>query len=110
MCSGHQLLLHGDSLLGFARSGQLLRTEALLGIGLQFRMGGDAQLRLGSSSVELFKGSTIGWINTGMPARHPFSIKTRLATASIQGTTVFIAYTDSQLKISTWEGKVLVTT
>lgn len=105
-----------------ARSGQLLRAKALLrttkpgrmqvmlGTGRQFRMGGDAQLRLGTSSVELLKGSIIGWINPGVPARHPFSIKTRLATASIQGTTVFIEYTDSQLKIFSWEGNVLVTT
>ena len=105
-----------------ARSGQLLRTDALLrttkpgrmqvmlGTGRQFRMGGDAQLRLGSSSVELLKGSIIGWINPGIQTRHPFTIKTRLATASIQGTTVFIEFTDSQCKIFSWEGKVLVTT
>lgn len=105
-----------------ARSGQLLRTDALLrttkpgrmqvmlGTGRQFRMGGDAQLRLGSSSVELLKGSIIGWINPGIQTRHPFTIKTRLATASIQGTTVFIEFTDSQFKIFSWEGKVFVTT
>ena len=105
-----------------ARSGQLLRTDALLrttkpgrmqvmlGTGRQFRMGGDAQLRLGSSSVELLKGSIIGWINPGTQTRHPFTIKTRLATASIQGTTVFIEFTDSQFKIFSWEGRVLVTT
>ena len=105
-----------------ARSGQLLRSDALLrttkpgrmqvmlGTGRQFRMGGDAQLRLGSSSVELLKGSIIGWINPGTQTRHPFTIKTRLATASIQGTTVFIEFTDSQFKIFSWEGKVLVTT
>ena len=105
-----------------ARSGQLLRTDALLrttkpgrmqvmlSTGRQFRMGGDALLRLGSSSVELLKGSIIGWINPGSQTRHPFTIKTRLATASIQGTTVFIEFTDSQFKIFSWEGKVLVTT
>lgn len=105
-----------------ARSGQMLLTDTLLrttkpgrmqvmlGSGRQFRMGGDAQLRLGSSSVELLKGSIIGWINPGTRVRHPFSIKTRLATASIQGTTVFIEYTDSQFKVFSWEGTVLVTT
>ena len=57
-----------------ARSGQSLKTNALLrtvkpgrmqvmlGNGRQFRMGGDAQLRLGASNVELLKGSIIGWI------------------------------------------------
>ena len=62
-----------------ARSGQSLRTSTLLrttkpgrmqvmlGNGRQFRMGGDAQLRLGSSDVELLKGSIIGWIKPGTP-------------------------------------------
>ena len=105
-----------------ARSGQVLRTDVLLrttkpgrmqvmlDTGRQFRMGGDAQLRLGSSSVELLKGSIIGWINPGAQSRDPFTIKTRLATASIQGTTVFIEFTDRQFKVFSWEGKVLVMT
>ena len=105
-----------------ARSGQSLRTSTLLrttkpgrmqvmlGNGRQFRMGGDAQLRLGSSDVELLKGSIIGWIKPGATRRHPFTIKTRLATASIQGTTVFLEFTDQQFKVFSWEGTVLVET
>ena len=105
-----------------ASSGQVLSTDALLrttkpgrmqvmlGTGRQFRMGGDAQLRLGNSGVELMKGAIIGWINPDTQNRAPFTIKTRLATASIQGTTVFIEYTDNQFKIFSWEGKVAVTT
>ena len=105
-----------------ARSGQNLitntllktnkpgRMQVLLGNGRHFRMGGDAQLRLGSSNVELLKGSIIGWIQPGTSQSQPFSIKTRLATASIQGTTVFIDYTGEQLKIFSWEGVVSVET
>ena len=105
-----------------ARSGQNLitktllktnkpgRMQVLLGKGRHFRMGGDAQLRLGSSNVELLKGSIIGWIQPGTSPSNPFSIKTRLATASIQGTTVFIEYTDEQLRIFSWEGNVSVET
>ena len=101
-----------------ARSGQALKTnsilktsksgrmQVLLDNGRQFRMGGDAQLRLGSTNVELLKGSIIGWIQPGALRIKPFTIKTRLATASIQGTTVFIEYTDDKFKILSWEGTV----
>ncbi len=105
-----------------ARSGQPLKTKSLLrtekpgrmqvmlGNGRQFRMGGDAQLRLGAANVELLKGSIIGWIKPGTPRRSPFTIKTRLATASIQGTTVFLEFTDQQFKVFSWEGTVQVET
>ena len=101
-----------------ARSGQTLQTNSLLKTkktgrmqvlldnGRQFRMGGDAQLRLGSTNVELLKGSIIGWIQSGVSRAQPFNIKTRLATASIQGTTVYIEYNNEQLKVLSWEGKV----
>ena len=105
-----------------ARSGQALRTNAvlrtskpgrmqvMLGNGRQFRMGGNAELRLGAANVELLKGSIIGWIKAGTPTSNPFTIKTRLATASIQGTTVFIELTDQKFKIFSWEGTVQVET
>ncbi|QNI74815.1 putative FecR family protein [Synechococcus sp. NOUM97013] len=100
-------VLSTDALLRTTKPG---RMQVMLGTGRQFRMGGDAQLRLGNSGVELIKGAIIGWINPGTQNRAPFTIKTRLATASIQGTTVFIQYTDNQFKIFSWEGKVTVTT
>lgn len=105
-----------------ARSGQTLtdntmlrtakpgRMQIRLGTGRQFRMGGDALLRLKGATVQLQKGSLIGWIKPGLKNRQPFRIKTRLATASIQGTTVFIELTDEQLKIFSWEGEVKVST
>ena len=105
-----------------ARSGQSLKTNALLrtvkpgrmqvllGNGRQFRMGGDSQLRLGASDVELLKGSLIGWIKPGTLRRNPFKIRHRLATASIQGTTVFVESTDQHFKVFSWEGTVQVET
>ena len=92
------------------RTNQPGRMQVLLGNGRQFRMGGDAQLRLGSSGVELLKGSIIGWIQPGASPLNPFRITTRLATASIQGTTVFIEYTDEHFKVFSWEGTVTVET
>jgi ferric-dicitrate binding protein FerR (iron transport regulator) len=59
---------------------------------------------------KLLKGSIIGWIKAGTPRSNPFTIKTRLATASIQGTTVFIELTDQKFKIFSWEGTVQVET
>ena len=64
--------LPGDSEIN-ARSDQSLNTNALLftakpgrmqvmmGNGRQFRIGGDAQLRLGATNLELMRGSIIGW-------------------------------------------------
>ena len=99
--------LQADVLLRTSKPG---RMQVMLDRGRQFRMGGDAQLRLGSSDVELLRGSIIGWITHGGKRLDPFTIKTRLATASIQGTTVFIEFTDRQFKIFSWEGEVVVTT
>ena len=86
------------------------RMQVMLGNGRQFRMGGDALLRLSGNSVELLKGSVIGWIRPNATNRRPFQIRTRLATASIQGTTVFIELNDDTFKVFSWEGRVQVTT
>ena len=105
-----------------ARSGQnlidntMLRTvkpgrmQVRLSTGRQFRMGGNALLRLKGSTVQLQRGSLIGWIKPGLKNQQPFRIQTRLATASIQGTTVFIELNDETLKIFSWEGEVNVST
>ena len=86
------------------------RMQVMLGNGRQFRMGGDALLRLSGNSVELLKGSVIGWIRPTAKNRLPFEIRTRLATASIQGTTVFIELNDDTFKVFSWEGRVQVKT
>ena len=101
------LTLQRDSLLRTTKPG---RMQVKLGDGREFRMGGNALLRLKPSSVQLLKGSIIGWIKPGSKRKQPFTIQTRLATASIQGTTVFIELTDDVFKVFSWEGLVLVTT
>ena len=105
-----------------ARSGQdlfdntVLRTskpgrmQIKLSSGRQFRMGGNALLQLKNSTVTLKRGALIGWIQPGLKNRQPFTIQTRLATASIQGTTVFIELDDDKLKVFSWESEVNVAT
>jgi FecR protein len=105
-----------------ARAGQilapasLLRTEkpgrlqVQLANGRQFRLGGDAVLRLGAGGLNLEKGQIIAWVNPGQKGGSPLKIQTRVATASIVGTTVFIEATEDSLKVFSWEGHVRVET
>lgn len=105
-----------------ARNGQslqpatLLRTSkpgrmhVMLSNGREFRFGGDSQLKLTGPGVELLKGSIIGWVRPNTTNRRPFEIKTRLATASIQGTTVFLELNDDSFRVFSWEGRVQVRT
>lgn len=86
------------------------RMQVKLSNGRQFRMGGDAKLKLAGAGVELLKGSIIGWINPSITNRRPFQIRTRLATASIQGTTVFLELNDDTFRVFSWEGNVQVRT
>ena len=86
------------------------RMQVKLSNGRQFRMGGDAELKLAGAGVELRKGSIIGWINPATTNRRPFKIRTRLATASIQGTTVFLELNDDTFRVFSWEGEVRVRT
>ena len=86
------------------------RMQVKLSNGRQFRMGGDAELKLAGAGVELLKGSIIGWINPSITNRRPFQIRTRLATASIQGTTVFLELNDDTFRVFSWEGAVQVRT
>ena len=96
-----------DALLRTNKPG---RMQVMLKNGRQFRMGGDASLRVGASTIQLFKGSVLGWVKPGQIRRVPFRIKTRVATASIQGTTVWMELTDDQFKVLSWEGTVQVET
>jgi hypothetical protein len=92
----------------------LLRTEkpgrlqVLLADGRSFRLGGDALLRLGREDLELERGQIIAWINPGKKGGPPLRIRTRVATASIAGTTVFIDATPTEVKFFSWEGRVEV--
>jgi len=105
-----------------ARSGQTLSQQSLLRTqkpgrmqvrlpdGRSFRLGGDALLRLNGRQLELQQGQIIAWVNPGSKGGAPLQIRTRVATASIVGTTVFIEASDDQLKVFSWEGTVLVET
>ena len=103
---------HGQSLIPstLLRTSKPGRMQVKLSNGRQFRMGGDAELKLAGAGVELLKGSIIGWVNPSITNRRPFQIRTRLATASIQGTTVFLELNDDTFRVFSWEGNVQVRT
>jgi hypothetical protein len=96
-------ILAPNSLLRTTRPGRL---QVQLADGRQFRLGGDSVLRLGSRGLKLEQGQIIAWVNPGQQGGSPLRIHTRMATASIVGTTVFIEATDTGLKIFSWEGQV----
>jgi len=103
-----------------ARPGQILAARTLLRTqkpgriqlelanGRRFRLGGDAVARLAPDGVDLENGQIIAWVNPGSKGGSPFRIRTRVATASIVGTTVFIEATPESLKVFSWEGRVSV--
>jgi ferric-dicitrate binding protein FerR (iron transport regulator) len=86
------------------------RMQVRLADGRSFRLGGDALLRLSGSSLDLRRGQIIAWVNPGSGGGSPLRVKTRVGTASIEGTTVFIDATDTDVKVFSWEGSVAVTT
>lgn len=100
-------LLGPNVLLRTAKPGRL---QVQLANGRQFRLGGDAVLRIGAGALTLEKGQIIAWVNPGQKGGSPLKIRTRVATASIMGTTVFIEAGDDSLRIFSWEGHVRVET
>jgi len=100
-------ILAADSTLRTEKPG---RVQVLLANGRQFRLGGDAVLHLGPGDLNLEKGQIIAWVNPGQKGGTPLRIRTRVATASIVGTTVFIEATADSLKMFSWEGHVRVET
>jgi hypothetical protein len=105
-----------------ARSGQALltgsrlrtlkpgRLQVMLANGRNFRLGGDAVARLVSDGVAMERGQIIAWVNPGAQGGAPLRIRTRVATASIMGTTVFLDVSEASVKVFSWEGHVRVTT
>ena len=105
-----------------ARAGQrlvnrsLLRTQppgrlqVRLADGRRFRLGGDALLRLTGGGLDLQRGKIIAWLTPAGRAGGPLRLRTRVATASIEGTTVFVDASPERVKIFSWEGEVQVTT
>ncbi|WP_191964766.1 FecR family protein [Synechococcus sp. RSCCF101] len=86
------------------------RMQVRLQDGRSFRMGGDAVLRISGDSLDLRKGQLIAWINPGATRRAPLRVKTRVGTASIQGTTLFIDDRGDEVIFLSWEGEVSLTT
>ena len=73
-----------------------------------FRMGGNASLQLNGNTINHKSGQIIAWIAPGGSLKAPLKIVTRIATASIRGTTLFIddRGDDDKIIFLSWEGKV----
>ncbi|WP_216906646.1 FecR family protein [Synechococcus sp. CCY 0621] len=84
------------------------RLQILLADGRSFRLGGNAQLRLEPTLLDLVRGRIIAWIDPGSKGSTPLRVRTRVGTASIQGTTVFIEATADKVLFLSWEGNVEV--
>jgi len=105
-----------------ARRGQRLATKTLLRTnkpgrlqvrlpdGRSFRLGGDSLLEIGPKGIDLLRGQIIAWVNPGQKGVSPLQIRTRVATASIMGTTVFIESSTEKVSFFSWEGQVEVDT
>ena len=81
---------------------------AYAGSNRSFRMGGNASLELNGNTINHKSGQIIAWIAPGGALRAPLKIVTRIATASIRGTTLFIddRGDDDKIIFLSWEGKV----
>jgi hypothetical protein len=86
------------------------RLQVRLADGRSFRMGGDALLRLDPDALALQRGQLIAWINPGSKGQGTLRVRTRVATASIEGTTVFLEVGEREVKLFSWEGRVRVST
>jgi hypothetical protein len=84
------------------------RLQILLADGRSFRLGGNAQLRIEPTLLDLVRGRIIAWIDPGSKGTTPLRVRTRVGTASIQGTTVFIEATAEKVLFLSWEGNVEV--
>lgn len=84
------------------------RLQILLADGRSFRLGGDALLRIEPNLLDLVRGQIIAWIHPGAKRPTSLRIRTRVGTASIQGTTVFIEDTSEKVLFLSWEGTVEV--
>jgi hypothetical protein len=84
------------------------RMQVQLADGSGFRLGGDALLRLDPGGPSLKRGQIIAWIDPDGTRLLPLRVRTRVGTASIQGTTVFIEDFPSEVHFLSWEGTVQV--
>lgn len=86
------------------------RLQVQLADGRSFRLGGDSLLQVGPDGLGLLRGQIIGWVHPGHGGGPPLRIRTRVATASIVGTTVFVEAAPRQVLFFSWEGEVAVDT
>lgn len=86
------------------------RLQVELADGRSFRLGGDALLRLSETGLDLQRGQIIAWVNPGSKGGSPLRVNTRVGTASIVGTTVFIDVGADEVKVFSWEGEVQLRT
>lgn len=84
------------------------RLQVMLAEGRSFRLGGNALLKVEPSLLDLVRGRIIAWIAPGAKGSTPLRIRTRVGTASIQGTTAFIEDTADKVLFLSWEGEVEV--
>ncbi|WP_255145802.1 FecR domain-containing protein [Synechococcus sp. ATX 2A4] len=84
------------------------RMQVQLADGRSFRLGGDALLRLDPGGPALKRGQIIAWIDPDATRLLPLKVRTRVGTASIQGTTVFIEDLPRDVLFLSWEGTVQV--
>ena len=84
------------------------RLQILLADGRSFRLGGNALLRIDPTLLDLVRGRIIAWIDPGSKGTTPLRVRTRVGTASIQGTTVFIEATAEKVLFLSWDGNVEV--
>lgn len=96
-----------DTLLRTRTPGRL---QVRLADGRSFRLGGDALLRLDPDALALQRGQLIAWVNPGSKGQGALRVRTRVATASIEGTTVFLEVGEREVKVFSWEGRVRVAT
>ncbi len=86
------------------------RLQVQLAHDRSFRMGGDALVRLDRDGLALQRGQLIAWVNPGARGQGTLRVRTRVATASIEGTTVFLEVGEREVTLFSWEGRVRVTT
>jgi ferric-dicitrate binding protein FerR (iron transport regulator) len=65
-------------------------------------------MRIEPSLIDLIRGRIIAWIHPGARSVPPLRIRTRVGSASIQGTTVFIEASPEKVLFLSWEGTVEV--
>lgn len=99
--------LVSDTLVRTSKPGRL---QVQLADGRSFRLGGDALLRLRPRSLQLERGQIIAWVTPGSGGSGALEVRTRTATASIEGTTVFVEATGREVRLFSWEGRVRVVT